>query len=353
MLASAALPAALVCALVLSSSGEAAPEFGGAVSDSSWDLGYDRWERKHAFVNGLPSVERPTRGLLGEAAGDPFGLVTAKKTPARKINCGKAHVANQYACDAYGEHSPVCTGSQVQYVLKCGHVPKPLFSQQDTNERLMAHRFLSMVQEQTGVAPPTHKLLGDNAAMGGSNRTSNSTSNSTEKPVPMKSQEEILAPILVGCQRDHDQAKYDCKKSVDDGYMAFKSGNLSGAPLCGTFTCGDTQVEPCPPCASSDEQGEDDTVQKISDDLGSAGGIDRVYSRAIDAFHRQTKHNAKQQLKRVAPPSEDVAAAAKFANDELFDHLRTFKHVPNVEEMAVGDDESLADYPSASLFGPY
>jgi len=330
MLASAALPAALVCAFVLAASGEeAAPEL-----DGSWDVGYDRWEHKHAFVNGLPSVEEPKRGLLGEAAGDPFGLVTAKKTRAKQLNCGKAHAANQYACDAYGEHSPVCTGSQAQYVLRCGaSQPKPLFSQQVTNERLRA-RFLSLLQEQTGVAPPTHKLLGDGAAtpnahtsMTGMNSTTNSTTNSTGKPAPMKSLQEVLEPILVGCQKYHDQAKSTCKQSVADGYLDFKSD----AP-------------------SSGEQGEDDTVQQISDDLGSSAGIDRVYARAMDEFHRQTNDNVKQQ-QNPAPPADDVSAAAKFANDELFDHLRTFKHIPDVEEMAVGDDESLADYPSAGIIG--
>jgi len=46
---------------------------------------------------------------------------------AEDTACTEKHEANQHACLAYGEHSPICTGAQAQYLMQCAHAPRPLF----------------------------------------------------------------------------------------------------------------------------------------------------------------------------------------------------------------------------------
>lgn len=76
-----------------------------------------------------------------------------------------------------------------------------------------------------------------------------------------------------------------------------------------------------------EEQGEDDSVQKLSDlkdDLGSSAEVDRVFKKAIREFHRKSKPNVHRLSAAFA--ADDVEAAAQFAHDEFFSECRTPHH---------------------------
>lgn len=109
---STALPVVLACVLLVAVSGETGlGALGGGLfhgvpaamsnagtpddvpqQDDSWDVGYaDRWQRKHAFVNGLPDAEVPKPSLerLGESADDPFGVGMAH-AKTQKVGSAKS-----------------------------------------------------------------------------------------------------------------------------------------------------------------------------------------------------------------------------------------------------------------------
>merc|ERR1719197_2310421 len=114
----------------------------GSMDDVSWNPGMG-WDvdlplehhelLKHGMLSKPTNADPvPMQNYLHSTAEQQY---VASKVAAAKakllgpgVDCSKAHAANQYACDAYGEHSPVCTGSQTQYVLSCGSsAPRPLF----------------------------------------------------------------------------------------------------------------------------------------------------------------------------------------------------------------------------------
>jgi len=292
--------------------------------DDSWDIGYDRWERKHSgeFVNGLPERVKASATSVSEAAGDALGEISGTSTP--QINCGKAHAANQVACDAYGEHSPVCTGSQASYLLKCGsYQPKALYKQKP-----MGHSaFLSLLQEQTGIAL----------------KQPSNSSNSTvevEMPEPLKPLKAILEGVLMSCQKHQTESKAICKKSIADKYIEYRK---------------DTGGPPPPP-------EEDDSVERISEmgeELGSEAGIDRIYKYAMNTLvaHKKKANLKKKGASPSVVPADDVATAAKLAQtDEFFDEMDPLKRIADVEDMAFAGDDTIPSSPddmTAPAFGPY
>merc|ERR1711871_458913 len=103
-------------------------------SDLSWDKGYNsdngvdayaQGEFMHGMLRQPTDADPPTRThVVEQTAEEQFVDKKVQQAKAKmlgtKSDCTQAHEANQYACDAYGEHSPVCTGAQTQYVMKCG-----------------------------------------------------------------------------------------------------------------------------------------------------------------------------------------------------------------------------------------
>jgi len=328
MTSSLALPV-VACVLLLAASGDAEAEH-GIEADNSWDMGYDRWDKHDGLVNGLPKVSAKGQGIA-ETAGDHLKLGEAGVKHAAPIDCRKAHVANQFACYAYGEHSPVCTGSQTQYVLKCGSQPKTLYKmKKGLSDQDQHTAFLALLQEQTGMVPPTALVqLGEgNGNASNSTNTTHYAAHLGPKPQDLKTLKEILEPMLIGCQRHHDEAKAACKKSISDGYIAFKA-NPGG-----------------------EELAEDDSVEKIDEkDLGSDEGVDRIYKQAMRAYNAQ-----RRQRKMHTQAEDDVSAAAKFAEREAanpsayFDRIDPMKAQQDVQAFA-GD--SLMDDEAPSTFGPY
>lgn len=257
---------------------------------------------------------------LGESASEK-AYVDAKVaaarpllSPAAGIDCAKAHAANTYACDVYGEHSPVCTGSQAQYVMSCGnHQPRPLYHSSKHSDGAASPKATSLLQEEessylsddiTLWNPDADKAIANDAnnnkpeALAAAQKAQRKAekahqqafSNSTNSTKGQTLQD-VLTKQLEKCDHEQQKAILGCHKNVATEYKAFRKGNPSKS----------TKKK-----SAEGEQGEsesiDDDVTQIQEEteqsadeqeLGSASEIESLYTEAISALRREKRAQQK------------------------------------------------------------
>merc|ERR1711998_320010 len=164
----------------------------------------------------------------------------------KQLNCAKAGVANKHACDAYGRHSPICTGAQAQYVLQCGGAKgsDPLMKKLDLGRQFDAFRPgsvdtsmigldldtnmvpLELLQEQEkllsrgGQSPDEYADQQANIAESQDDSNSTATERTTERTLHTD-----LEPVLLGCDIEIEKVHVQCKKDVVSGYLEWKDDN--------------------------------------------------------------------------------------------------------------------------------
>merc|ERR1711871_744959 len=331
-------------------------------SDLSWDKGYNwdngvdayaQGEFMHGMLRQPTDADPPTRThVVEQTAEEQFVDKKVQQAKAKmlgtKSDCTQAHEANQYACDAYGEHSPVCAGAQTQYVLQCGSItPRPLF-----HKAKAVKQHLGMMDLSAGVVTNGISLIQeediDSALLGQEpsgtmdadaikEAAEKNKPESLEKAMinnatvtnrPDRTLEGDLEPVLLACQVKHDAAKLQCKKNVVAGYLTFKEANAD----------------------PSDERAKEEYMKEKSE-LGDTVELNKLYQQAMSSLKK-----AKLGLPEVHPitsdsldaissafgggknPNTDITRrAVQFAQqDQMFAETDPAFREKEVEEMAVG-----------------
>jgi len=290
------------------------------------------WDKQASILPSTPTDASPPR--LGETASWSEKSYVASKVAAATtgIDCGKAHEANQAACDAYGEHSPVCTGSQTQYVLQCGHIPKPLFS-------TGAHLQKTMDVPKASTASLNHPGMGTDESFdqsvflieeeevalslsGEHSAESNSTApasiESTEKQQAANSGnitmhttgltlKMVTEPVLVKCKSRLTQAKMACEQKVAAGFLAWREGKAAG----------------------------NSTVSEFKEELGSSAKVQSVYDEAMEALRSDPSQMA-SNIDVTLPGQYNTMNAISAATSI------SLPSIPDVPELRKADDSSAA-----------
>merc|ERR1711871_90903 len=327
-------------------------------SDSSWGNGY-HWDNgmdaytQDEFKDGMlrepTDADPPTRThVVEQTAEEQFVDKKVQQAKAKmlgtKSDCTQAHEANQYACDAYGEHSPVCTGAQTQYVLQCGSItPRPLFHKAKAAKKHLdmtdlVRNDISLIQEEDIDSAlleqePSGTMDADAIKEAAEKNKPESLeeamiNNATVTNRPDRTLEGDLEPVLLACQVKHDAAKLQCKKNVVAGYLTFKEANAD----------------------PSDERAKEEYMKEKSE-LGDTVELNKLYQQAMSSLKK-----AKLGLPEVHPitsdsldaissafgggknPNTDITRrAVQFAQqDQMFAETDPAFREKEVEEMAVG-----------------
>jgi hypothetical protein len=328
---------------------------GGEYTDASWEPQF-QWD-DNDFHPTPVDINPPPVVKLGQEvehnAQVEKMVATAKAKLAPDLDCKRAYAANQAACDAYGEHSPVCTGAQTQYVMKCG-ASAELYTK-ETNADLMPEEKLTGydvdVSKQTSSELDEQLLL----QMKEGTRTGNelvvkeqaneqamktapesaekqafhqSMDNSTSAPIE-PSLKSRVEPVLMGCNVKHLQAKMNCKKAIAEKYQEFRAGE---------------KVQQMP---------EESSAVSNNDELGSTAQIDKVYNEAMTALAAvkakkklgltsatimQSSRNDPMDVSAMPSVNsfDSAEASERFAQDELFDEADPISRATDIESEALG-----------------
>lgn len=299
-------------------------------------------------------------------------VAKAEERVAPDINCKFAHNANQAACEAYGEHSPVCTGAQMQYVMKCGSwVPQKLYhknqpeqmetssllpeepvaSAEAMSEELHMETLLETSEEARIRSDElVTKEKANEAAMKNAPESAeklamtNTLKNQTSPPPGEPTLEQRIEPVLLGCHVKHSEAVLNCKKTIAKKYLEFRAAE---------------KVEQMP-------EGEaEEAAAPAAQELGSTNEINRVYTEAMGALasvkarkrmgisaalvKKAVQNNPMDLATETELPSleensfDSASVSEAYAHDETFDEADPLARSRDIESAALGNVPFLKD----------
>jgi hypothetical protein len=242
----------------------------------------------------------------------------------KETHCAAKHRAGIAACHVYGQHSPLCTGTQTQYQLQCSHEPRPSYT-----PALGEALNLKAEVEATEASRARSYSSGDAAYNSGEGYQSGgyqsggyqSGAKKEEKAVAVKKTlEDELTPALQLCQIEYDKSKLNCQKAVAKKFSEWKANQTVAEEVAADGDAAEPE-EPEEEAADGDaaepeepeaaEESEPSKAAASESELGehAAGGheshVQALYDEAIGTMHPDQARQLQDLMKTNVAGNDD------------------------------------------------